>query len=144
VPPTDVNVPGAMATSPTGTHGSAPATVPTGTTTLRVGTAGGKTDVLVDQNGCALYLNTSDTNQSTDVSPAAEAVWIPVMAPATAGAGLDQSKVGTFTRPDGIVQATYNGHQLYRFAGDKAPGEANGQGVNGKYFLVGQNGDASQ
>jgi predicted lipoprotein with Yx(FWY)xxD motif len=54
---------------------------------------------------------------------------------------LDESKVGTFTRPDGERQATYNGHQLYRFAGDRAPGEAKGQGVDGKFFLIGKNGE---
>jgi predicted lipoprotein with Yx(FWY)xxD motif len=130
-------VPGAGATTPT---------TPTPTneqTQIRLGTAGGKSNVLVDGNGCALYLNTSDTSTSTAVDAAAETTWIPVTAPAqVTGTGLDQSKVGTFTRPDGKQQATYNGHQLYRFAGDRAPGQANGQGVDDRYFLIGQNGDA--
>ena len=40
---------------------------------------------------------------------------------------------GTFTtikRPDGLTQETFNGHPLYTFVGDKAPGQANGNGVN--------------
>ncbi len=140
--PTGVQIPQALATgTPTGTPTGAH-TAPTGPTTLRVGTAGGKSDVIVDQNGCAVYLTTKDTNQSTDTQAADEMTWIPVLAPATVAGGLDQAKVGSFTRPDGKNQVTYNGHQLYRFAGDKAPGQANGQGVDGKYFLVGQNGDA--
>jgi predicted lipoprotein with Yx(FWY)xxD motif len=134
--PTDVVVPQAATTTPSGT-----ASAPAAQTTLRLGTAGGKSDVLVDQNGCALYLNTQDTSERTDTQAAAESTWIPVPAPAhVSGAGLDQSKVGSFTRPGGMSQATYDGHQLYRFAGDRAPGQANGQGVDGKYFLVGQNG----
>ena len=98
----------------------------------------------MDQNGCALYLNTQDTNERSAVQPGDETTWIPVLAPATVAGGLDQAKVGTFTRQDGKNQVTYNGHQLYRFAGDRAPGQANGQGVNGVYFLIGQNGNAVQ
>jgi predicted lipoprotein with Yx(FWY)xxD motif len=109
--------------------------------TIRVGEAGGKRDVLVDQNGCALYLNTSDTPERTDVSPDQERTWIPIHAPVQVTGELDQSKVGTFTRPDGVRQATYNGHQLYRFAGDRAPGEAKGHGVDGKFHLINKNGD---
>ncbi|MBX6749107.1 MAG: hypothetical protein IRY85_05450 [Micromonosporaceae bacterium] len=109
--------------------------------TIRVGEAGGKRDVLVDQNGCALYLDTSDTPQQTDVNRDQERTWIPITAPVQVTGELDQSKVGTFTRPDGVRQATYNGHQLYRFAGDRAPGEAKGQGVDGKFFLIGKNGE---
>ena len=88
---------------------------------------------------------TSDTTTTTDTPQAAEITWIPVQAPAqVSGAGLDQAKVGMFTRPDGKQQVTYNGHQLYRFAGDRAPGEAKGQGVNDKYFLIGQNGEPAR
>jgi predicted lipoprotein with Yx(FWY)xxD motif len=138
-PPSGVPVPQAM-TGTTGTSKGA-STLPTGPTTLKVGTAGGKADVIVDQNGCAVYLNNQDTAQHSNVQAVDETTWIPVMAPATVAGGLDQAKVGTFTRPDGKNQVTYNGHQLYRFAGDHAPGQANGQGVDGKYFLVGQNGN---
>ncbi len=143
-----VDVPGAAEQPATGTP-TATRTSPTATspsvahTTIKLGTAGGKSNVLVDHNGCALYLNTNDTSSQTDVNQDAEKTWIPVPAPAqVSGTGLDQAKVGTFTRPDGERQATYNGHQLYRFAGDRAPGEAKGQGVDGEFFLVGQNGEA--
>jgi hypothetical protein len=38
--------------------------------------------------------------------------------------------LGTITRSNGVKQATYDGHPLYTFAGDSAPGEAKGNGVN--------------
>jgi predicted lipoprotein with Yx(FWY)xxD motif len=134
--------PTATRTSPTATR-TTPAPTGTGAVTwIQTGTAGGKSDVLVDQNGCALYLNTSDTSTTTDVSTSDETTWIPVTAPAQVrGGGLDQAKLGTFQRPNGKTQVTYNGHQLYRYSGDQAPGEAKGQGVDGKYWLVGKNGD---
>ena len=38
--------------------------------------------------------------------------------------------LGTITRPDGTTQATYDGHPLYTYAGDTAPGQAKGNGQN--------------
>jgi predicted lipoprotein with Yx(FWY)xxD motif len=133
--------PTATRTSPSATHTTpAPGAV---ATILRLGDAGGKSNVLVDKDGCALYLNVKDTSSSTEVDQGEESTWHPIPAPARVDSpGLDQAKVGTFTRPDGELQATFNGHPLYRFAGDRAPGEAKGQGVDDQFFLVNQNGDA--
>ena len=39
-------------------------------------------------------------------------------------------KLGTITRSDGSTQATYNGHPLYTFVSDTAPGQAKGNGIN--------------
>jgi predicted lipoprotein with Yx(FWY)xxD motif len=39
-------------------------------------------------------------------------------------------KLATITRSDGSTQATYNGHPLYTYAGDTAPGQNNGNGLN--------------
>jgi len=54
---------------------------------------------------------------------------------ATAGSGVDSSKLGTITRPDGSTQVTYNGKPLYLFASDTSAGQATGQGVAG-FFAV--------
>ena len=37
---------------------------------------------------------------------------------------------GTIKRSDGSAQATFDGHPLYTFAGDTAPGQAKGNGLN--------------
>jgi predicted lipoprotein with Yx(FWY)xxD motif len=37
---------------------------------------------------------------------------------------------GTITRSDGSTQATFDGHPLYTFVGDTAPGQAKGNGLN--------------
>jgi predicted lipoprotein with Yx(FWY)xxD motif len=54
--------------------------------------------------------------------------------------------VGVITRPDGTRQVTYNGWPLYYFAGDLNPGDANGDGVNNNWYVIGLNGfpDESQ
>ena len=91
---------------------------------------------MVDAAGCALYVNTQDSAQASACDTTCQGTWIPVPGPAQAGEGVDQANLGTFTRADGTVQATYFGHQLYRFSRDNAPGQANGQGVDGRFFLV--------
>lgn len=132
--------------TPTGTHTSPSQPAPgAAVTILRLGDAGGKSNVIVDGDGCALYMNTRDTASTTAVDQDEESTWIPVQAPARVDSpGLEQSDVGTFTRPDGTQQVTYKGHQLYRFAGDRAPREAKGQGVDDTFFLVGQNGEPAR
>ena len=37
---------------------------------------------------------------------------------------------GTIKRADGSVQATFDGHPLYAFVGDTAPGQNKGNGLN--------------
>ena len=56
-------------------------------------------------------------------------IWPPVKGSATAGSGVT-GKLGTITRSDGSIQATYDGHPLYTYTADTAPGQANGNGIN--------------
>src|SRR5207237_538701 len=54
--------------------------------------------------------------------------------PLTVTGSIDQpadvlAPVGAFKRDDGTFQVTIGGRPLYRFSGDKAPGEAKGAGV---------------
>ena len=45
--------------------------------------------------------------------------------------------VATVKRPDGgKLQLTYDGHPLYRYAGDQSKADANGEGVGGQWFVV--------
>ena len=62
----------------------------------------------------------------------------------TATAGADAAMLGTITREDGTMQATYNGWPLYYFSGDAAPGNISGQGMEGLWFLVCATGTAIQ
>ena len=69
-------------------------------------------------------------------------MWPPLLtsgpAPVTTGAA-QASLVGTTPRADGTRQVTYDGHPLYYFAGDKAPGDVTGQGIHnfgGGWYVV--------
>jgi predicted lipoprotein with Yx(FWY)xxD motif len=98
--------------------------------------------VLVDGAGRVLYLFEKDSGTKTAcaVDPC-KAAW-PAFAgsgTASAGDGVDAAKIGS---ADAQLpgQVTYNGHLLYYFAGDKAPGEANGVGIPA-WYLLDANGD---
>ena len=39
-------------------------------------------------------------------------------------------RLGTITRPAGSTQAAYDGHPLYTYIADTAPGQANGNNLN--------------
>jgi predicted lipoprotein with Yx(FWY)xxD motif len=97
--------------------------------------------ILVNQAGLTLYTYTSDSKNMTTCTGACAAEWPPLTLPAgtskaTAGPGVTGSKLGTFTRPGGAVQVTFDGMPLYRFSSDTMPGQADGQGVEGKWFVV--------
>ena len=99
--------------------------------------------VLVDGSGRTLYLFESDTGSTSTCTGTCAGTW-PAMTTTgdpTAGMGASASMLGTTTRDDGSTQVTYNGHPLYRFAGDQAPGDTNGQGVGGIWWVVSPAGD---
>ncbi|SFC21595.1 SCO0930 family lipoprotein [Streptomyces aidingensis] len=51
-------------------------------------------------------------------------------------AGVDAELLDVFNRPDGIQQLVIDCWPLYRYAGDAEPGDVNGQGVGGKWYVV--------
>jgi predicted lipoprotein with Yx(FWY)xxD motif len=88
--------------------------------------------VLVDAKGRALYLFEADKGTMSACDGACATVWPPLTTTGepTAGPGLAASKLGTTKRSDGATEVTYNGHPLYTYAGDTAPGETSGQGLD--------------
>ena len=85
--------------------------------------------VLTNAKGFTLYWFAPDTSTKSNCNGSCAAIWPPVKGPATAGPGVT-GKLGTIKRSDGSIQATYNGHPLYTYVGDTAPGQAHGNGLN--------------
>lgn len=104
---------------------SAPAA---GSSALKTATIGGAT-VVTSAKGFTLYWFVPDTATTSKCTGSCATFWPPVKGPATAGAGVT-GKLATIKRADGSVQATYNGHPLYTYVGDHAPGQATGNGLN--------------
>ena len=91
--------------------------------------------VLTDGDGLTLYRfdeDTADTIRCT--GPCAE-IWPPSLGAPDPDATL-AARTGVTTRPDGTEQITYDGHPLYRFAKDTAPGQTSGDGVKGTWHVV--------
>ena len=107
------------------TSTSSPAAVTAGS--LKTATIGGVT-VLTNAAGFTLYSFAPDTPAKSNCNGTCAQNWPPVHGPATA-AGVTGT-FGTIKRSDGSVQATFDGHPLYAFAGDTAPGQAKGNGLN--------------
>jgi len=89
----------------------------------------GSQQVVVDSNGMTLYWFAIDTPTKSNCSGQCATFWPPVKGPLTAGSGVTGT-LGTITRSDGTTQATYDGHPLYTYVGDKSPGQATGNGKN--------------
>jgi predicted lipoprotein with Yx(FWY)xxD motif len=87
-------------------------------------------NILVDGKGRTLYLFEADKGTSSTCDGACASAWPPLATTGkpTAGSGVSASKLGTTKRADGTAEVTYNGHPLYTFSGDKAPGQTTGQG----------------
>ena len=107
-------------------------------------TKGSLGEILTDPKGRTLYVFTKDKGDQSACSGACASTWPALTttgagAP-TAGSGVDQSKLATAKQANGSMQVTYAGHPLYYYAGDSAPGQTNGQGLNKLWYVVGEGG----
>ena len=107
---------------------SAPASASSSGTALKTATIGGVI-VLTNSQGLTLYSFVPDTATKSNCNGACATYWPPVKGPATAGPGVTGT-LTTITRSDGSMQAAYDGHPLYTYVADTAPGQAKGNGLN--------------
>ena len=112
-----------------GASSPAPAATSTGTGTGLKTTVIGGTTVLTNARGFTLYSFAPDTPASSKCYGSCAAYWPPVTGTAAASPGLP-GRIGTITRTGGSRQLTYNGHPLYTYIGDSAPGQAKGNNLN--------------
>jgi len=121
--------------------GESEAAGPAGTAVVKVaGGTGRPARVVVDVDGMTVYEFRRDDPMlyqfGKDPVPtcygACAVTWNPLLTdgPPRAAAGAEASMLGTIRRKEGGTQVTYDDHPLYVFAGDKRPGEMNGQDVD--------------
>lgn len=95
--------------------------------------------IVVDGSGRTLYRFDKDSASppTSNCTGACAQLWPPVLVGTQISlTGIDRSLLGTIKRPDGTVQLTLHGWPLYRYAGDSAPGQVNGEGIEGVWFAV--------
>jgi predicted lipoprotein with Yx(FWY)xxD motif len=133
------------------TAAAATASVPTATASARgpklkvISSDYGR--ILADGHGQALYLFTADKGKASTCAGDCATAWPPYIvknAP-TATSGARPGLVGATRRSDGKLQATYAGHPVYYYEGDRSPGEVNCQAAaefGGYWYVVRSNGGA--
>ena len=115
---------------------SEPAEIEEAAAIVAVGTTDAD-DILTDADGLSLYGFTDDVDGVPTCNGGCADAWPPVIVPsAELPAGLDRSTFSVSQRDDGSFQLNAGKWPLYRFAGDAAPGDINGQGSGDVWFLA--------
>ena len=124
-----------------GNAGSTPTTSSSGSANIiktASATINGKAmTILTNAQGMTLYYRTSDTTTSVCSGGCAQA-WLPVLFSGSGKPGTSDSLSGSLTVSANAngQQVEYNGHPLYTYTGDTAPGQMNGEGVAGIWYVV--------
>ena len=104
--------------------------------------------ILTAASGMTVYLFMPDAQGSPTCTDACAQAWPPLTvddaSQVTGGDGVDASLLGTVEHPGAGTQVTYNGWPLYLFSGDSAPGDTNGQGQGGVWYVLDPTGNAIQ
>jgi predicted lipoprotein with Yx(FWY)xxD motif len=93
-------------------------------------------------DGTVLYLFLPDEQGASTCYGDCAAAWPPLIAEGevVVGDGIDADAVGRVARDDGASQVTYHGWPLYAFANDEQPGDASGQGVGERWYVIAPDG----
>jgi predicted lipoprotein with Yx(FWY)xxD motif len=96
--------------------------------------------VLANAAGHTLYWFAIDTPTASKCYGTCAGYWHAVIGKPSLASGVSvPDKFGTIKRKNGQVQATYDGHPLYTYAGDTKAGEASGNDLNlsgGKWYAM--------
>lgn len=93
--------------------------------------------ILTDDVGNTLYFFANDAGEGSNCNGGCADAWPPFYsADLTVENGLDLNDFGTITRDDGSRQNTYKGFPLYAFANDVTPGDVNGDGSGGVWYVA--------
>ncbi len=98
-------------------------------------------DVLVDEAGLTLYGFLNDTDGEPTCDDACADAWPPLVVDGPdLPDGIDPETFSVVERSDGSFQLKAGEWPLYRFAGDSAPGDVNGQGSGDVWFAAASDG----
>ncbi|WP_406442130.1 hypothetical protein OHB00_39070 [Streptomyces sp. NBC_00631] len=119
---------------------------PATTAVVTARTAQGLGSIVTDDKGLTLYRYDKDQPNPSKwtCSGACTKTWLPVIVPESVQtSGVEKSLLGTVHR-NGMTQLTLAGWPLYRYIGDTAAGQTNGQGKDGEWYAVTPAGQKSQ
>lgn len=97
----------------------------------------GATSYLVDSKGMTLYHTDRDTGGKSNIAGKELATWPIFYAPTIVlPTTLKTSYFSTITRTDEIKQTVFLEDPLYYYAGDRAPGDMRGDGIDGAWHVA--------
>ncbi len=94
--------------------------------------------ILTNAKGMTLYYFKPDTATTSACTGSCAGFWPPLVFTSSGSPSSASSLPGTLsvvTDANG-QQVEYNGHMLYTYSGDTAPGQTNGEGVKGSWFVA--------
>jgi predicted lipoprotein with Yx(FWY)xxD motif len=94
-------------------------------------------EILTDLDGMTLYVFTEDSADKSECGERCVQNWPPLLASGdiVIPKGIPGT-FGAFARDGGVIQVSYNGMPLYRYSGDKEPGDAFGNNVGETWFVA--------
>jgi predicted lipoprotein with Yx(FWY)xxD motif len=94
--------------------------------------------ILTDINGKTLYYFTQDALHNVACTTGCIDSWPPLLYSGTGTVSASTSLSGTLAteKTANGNQVVYNGHYLYTYSGDSAPGDTRGQGIGGKWYVA--------
>ena len=123
------------AAAATSTSTATPVPVVIKTATATVGSS--SKSILTTDAGMTLYYFDPDSTLSVACSGSCAGTWPPAAASSgqVRAAGTLPGMLTVLTSANG-KQVEYNGHPLYTYSGDTAPGQTHGDGIGGKWHVA--------
>jgi len=129
-------------TGSSSSSGTTPTTAPTSSTPIMKTTSatvnGNSETILTNAQGMTLYYFVPDTATKAACTGTCAGIWPPLLFAGTSSPASATPLPGTLsvvTDANG-QQVEYNGHPLYTYSKDTAPGQTNGEGFKGKWFVA--------
>ena len=133
------NAPTATQAPPTPTATQSGTTTGSAVVKTATATVNGKSEtILTNANGMTLYYFTPDTATAAACTGGCASTWPPLLFSGSGSPTSATTLSGTLTAVSNANgnQVSYNSHFLYTFSGDTAPGQTNGEGIAGKWFVA--------
>src|ERR1700733_6581837 len=110
---------------------SSPSSTSTSTGSAKDGT------ILTTSSGMAVYWFAIDTPTKSNCAGTCLTYWPALTGTPSLASGVSlPGKLGTITRSNGVMQATYDGLPLYVYKADTSAGQVNGNGSNASGGLL--------
>ena len=93
-------------------------------------------EILTNAKGMTLYYFTGDTATTSGCTGGCGSVWPALLSDSAPTAAPMLTGKLTLVKTANGSQVAYNGHLLYTYSRDQAPGDTNGNGIAGKWFAA--------